>query len=169
MFFFKTGAIEWIFYRHRRYWCPGALAPGHQYPQCWVCIPAFPDVSGLNHIGLTHKSGWGISALNLDCSPSAFLWSVICIFSCGQFLFRVLVMLINIIVQVTIHTEILTFCVMLVGLYISHAYWHGSLVMTHAMYVWMLLAGADIDMLVTKLESHNMPMLQVARSELGGL
>ena len=25
----------WVHTHHSGYWCPGAKAPGHQYPQCW--------------------------------------------------------------------------------------------------------------------------------------
>ena len=34
----ETGPIHWIFSKHCGYWWSGALAPGHQYPQCWICI-----------------------------------------------------------------------------------------------------------------------------------
>ena len=31
--------------QHRGYWCPGAKAPGHQYPQCWLNIHCIGPVS----------------------------------------------------------------------------------------------------------------------------
>ena len=36
--------IQWMFSQHCGYWWPGALAPGHQWLQCWVCTHAFPVV-----------------------------------------------------------------------------------------------------------------------------
>ena len=30
------------------YWCPGALAPGHQYSQCWTNIHCIGPVSDKN-------------------------------------------------------------------------------------------------------------------------
>ena len=35
---YKTGPIQCTFNQHYGYWWSGALAPGHQYPQCWVNI-----------------------------------------------------------------------------------------------------------------------------------
>ena len=40
-------SIQWIFLHHCGYWWPSALAPGYQWPQCWVCIHAFPAVYDL--------------------------------------------------------------------------------------------------------------------------
>ena len=34
----ETWPIQWIYNQHCGYWWPGALAPGHQWPQCWLCI-----------------------------------------------------------------------------------------------------------------------------------
>ena len=34
--------------QHCSYWCPGAKAPGHQYPQCWLRIPYTEPVSYRN-------------------------------------------------------------------------------------------------------------------------
>ena len=31
--------------QHCGYWCPGAKAPGHQYPQCWLNINCIGPVS----------------------------------------------------------------------------------------------------------------------------
>ena len=30
-----TAGNYWVHIQHCSYWCPGAKAPGHQYPQCW--------------------------------------------------------------------------------------------------------------------------------------
>ena len=40
---------EWLIWlsQHCWYWWPGALAPGHQYPHCWMCTHAFLAVNGL--------------------------------------------------------------------------------------------------------------------------
>ena len=37
VFLCETCRIQWIFTQHCGYWWPGALAPGHQYLQCWIC------------------------------------------------------------------------------------------------------------------------------------
>ena len=31
-----TDGNAWVHTHHCSYWCPGAKAPGHQYPQCWL-------------------------------------------------------------------------------------------------------------------------------------
>ena len=38
--------------QHCGYWCPGAKAPGHQYPQCWLNIHRIGPVSYKN---VAHK------------------------------------------------------------------------------------------------------------------
>ena len=38
--------------QHCGYWCPGAKAPGHQYPQCWLNIHCIGPVSYKN---IAHK------------------------------------------------------------------------------------------------------------------
>ena len=44
-----------IFDQHCGYWWPGAEAPGHQQPQCWVPVYAIQAVYGLSHWGrVTH-------------------------------------------------------------------------------------------------------------------
>ena len=35
----------WVRSQHCGYWCPGAKAPGHQYPQCWLNIHCIGPVS----------------------------------------------------------------------------------------------------------------------------
>ena len=32
----ETAGEAWVPTQHCGYWCPGAKAPGHQYPQCWL-------------------------------------------------------------------------------------------------------------------------------------
>ena len=44
---YETGPIQWMFSQHCGYWWPGALAPGHQQPQCWLRNHAYPNVMGL--------------------------------------------------------------------------------------------------------------------------
>ena len=39
-----------IFNQHCGYWWPGALAPGHQYPQCWLHTHALPVVYRLSQV-----------------------------------------------------------------------------------------------------------------------
>ena len=34
----ETAGNAWVCTQHCDYWCPGAKAPGHQYPQCWINI-----------------------------------------------------------------------------------------------------------------------------------
>ena len=36
--------------QHCSYWCPGAKAPGHQYPQCWLNIHCIGSVSFRNTV-----------------------------------------------------------------------------------------------------------------------
>ena len=38
--------------QHRGYWCPGAKAPGHQFPQCWLNIHCIGPISYKN---IAHK------------------------------------------------------------------------------------------------------------------
>ena len=38
--------------QHCGYWCPGAKAPGHQYPQCWLNIHCIGPVS---YTTIAHK------------------------------------------------------------------------------------------------------------------
>ena len=39
-----TPGNAWVRSQHCGYWCPGAKAPGHQYPQCWLNIHCiWPD------------------------------------------------------------------------------------------------------------------------------
>ena len=33
---YQTAGKAWVPTQHCDYWCPGAKAPGHQYPQCWL-------------------------------------------------------------------------------------------------------------------------------------
>ena len=47
------------------------LAPGHQQPQCWVCLYLFPDNHGLSHCGrVTHIY---VSKLNIIGSDNGLL------------------------------------------------------------------------------------------------
>ena len=48
IFLSETGPMQWKIGQHCHYWWPGALAPGHQKPQCWVRTYAFPAVYGLS-------------------------------------------------------------------------------------------------------------------------
>ena len=43
-----TAGNTWVCTQHCGYWCPGAKAPGHQYPQCWLNINCFGEVSYRN-------------------------------------------------------------------------------------------------------------------------
>ena len=43
------------------YWCPGAKAPGHQYPQCWLNIHCFGLVSYIWNITTLYY--WGAEAV----------------------------------------------------------------------------------------------------------
>ena len=47
-----TPGNAWMRSQHCGYWCPGAKAPGHQYPQCWLNIPCIGPVSYKN---IAHK------------------------------------------------------------------------------------------------------------------
>ena len=40
-----TPGNAWVRSQHCGYWCPGAKAPGHQYPQCWLNIHCIGPVS----------------------------------------------------------------------------------------------------------------------------
>ena len=42
--------LQLAFSHHHGFWWLGALAPRHQWPQCWVCIHVFPVVYGLRII-----------------------------------------------------------------------------------------------------------------------
>ena len=41
----KHRETHWVRSQHCGYWCPGAKAPGHQYPQYWVNIQFIGPVS----------------------------------------------------------------------------------------------------------------------------
>ena len=57
------------------YWWPGASAPGHQYPQCWVGTHAFPDVYGLTKKPTNRKSHFFFNELvSMTCSQIACAW-----------------------------------------------------------------------------------------------
>ena len=45
---FTMSLMQWILSQPCGYWWPGALAPGHQYPQCFECTHVFPAVYGLS-------------------------------------------------------------------------------------------------------------------------
>ena len=47
--------------QHCGYWCPGAKAPGHQYPQCWLNIHGFDQF----HMKILHL--WGTTLENKKC------------------------------------------------------------------------------------------------------
>ena len=47
-----TPGNTWVLSQHCGYWCPGAKAPGHQYPQCWLNIHCVGSVS---YKTITHK------------------------------------------------------------------------------------------------------------------
>ena len=55
IFLSETVTIQCIFNQHCGYWWPGALAPGHQWPQCWLYIHVFSVVYGLKY-----KSGFDL-------------------------------------------------------------------------------------------------------------
>ena len=60
-----TQGTAWLHTQHYGYWCPGAKAPSHQYPECWSkihYIEAFP------HKGITCivKGKWP-SCLRVEC------------------------------------------------------------------------------------------------------
>ena len=40
-----TPGSAWMRSQHCGYWCPGAKAPGHQHPQCWLNINCIGPVS----------------------------------------------------------------------------------------------------------------------------
>ena len=40
--------------QHCRYWCPGAKAPGHLYPQCWLNIHCTTHVLNQYHTDMLH-------------------------------------------------------------------------------------------------------------------
>ena len=44
----STLGNTWVCNQHCGYWCPGAKAPGHQYPQCWLNIHCIGPVSYKN-------------------------------------------------------------------------------------------------------------------------
>ena len=43
-----THGHTWVHIQHSCYWCPGAKAPGHQYPQCWPNIHCIATTSNKN-------------------------------------------------------------------------------------------------------------------------
>ena len=57
----KIYPVECIFSLHGVYWWPGALAPGHQQPQCWVRTSAFPAVYEL--MGDVYVRQWTVALL----------------------------------------------------------------------------------------------------------
>ena len=71
----------WVRSQHCGYWCPGAKAPGHQYPQCWLnihCIGPVPykniahkvnSIRKWNHILKKTRQIWGIWKLRPAYSP----------------------------------------------------------------------------------------------------
>ena len=44
----KTARKVWVCTQHCGYWCPGAKAPGHQYPHCWPTVQYIGPVSDKN-------------------------------------------------------------------------------------------------------------------------
>ena len=50
-----TTGNAWVHTQHCNYWCPGAKAPGHQYPQCWLTIDYIGTVSHWKGIILENK------------------------------------------------------------------------------------------------------------------
>ena len=50
--------------QHCGYWCPGAKAPGHQYPQCWPNINCTGPISNKNMIFVVNKVENYIISLN---------------------------------------------------------------------------------------------------------
>ena len=42
----------WVCSQHCDYWCPGAKAPSHQYPQCWLNVHCTEPVSYKNKANL---------------------------------------------------------------------------------------------------------------------
>ena len=44
----KTPGNAWVCSQHCGYWCPGAKAPSHQYPQCWLNIHCIGQASYKN-------------------------------------------------------------------------------------------------------------------------
>ena len=47
----ETSGNAWVHSQYGGCWCPGAKAPGHQYPQCWLNIHCIGPVS-YKHITL---------------------------------------------------------------------------------------------------------------------
>ena len=47
IFLHYTDPVQWIFNQHCVCWWPGALAPRHQHPQCWVWTHVFLAIYGL--------------------------------------------------------------------------------------------------------------------------
>ena len=45
-----TAGNAWVCTQHCGYWCPGAKAPSHQYPHCWLNIHCIGPVSYRNII-----------------------------------------------------------------------------------------------------------------------
>ena len=43
-----TPGNAWVRSQHCGYWCPGAKAPGHQHPQCWLNIHCSGPISYKN-------------------------------------------------------------------------------------------------------------------------
>ena len=48
----QTPGNAWVRSQHCGYWCAGAKAPGHQYPQCWLNIHCIGPISYKN---IAHK------------------------------------------------------------------------------------------------------------------
>ena len=44
--------------QHHGYWCPGAKAPGHQYPQCWLNIHCIGLVPYRKHHTIPYMWAW---------------------------------------------------------------------------------------------------------------
>ena len=69
IFLYEIAPIQCTFSPHCGYQWPGALAPGHQYLQCWVSTHAFAAVYELTH--------WGrdkIDAISQTTFSNAFSW-----------------------------------------------------------------------------------------------
>ena len=92
----QTAGNAWLCTQHCGYWCSGAQAPGHQYPQCWLyihCVDpvSFKDITitAISHLEcskisrLIHRMMWcDIRRLSYLISICVKSWNSYCNLSC---------------------------------------------------------------------------------------
>ena len=68
---YETRPLQWVMGQQGSNWCPSALVPGHQKPQCWLHTYTFPCIYGLTQWGrVTHIC---VSKLTIIGSDNGFV------------------------------------------------------------------------------------------------